>query len=370
MITKKFLWIVLVIAGLAVIFPTFTYAGQGNENFIFVNYIGQEIVLDLDDATYIVPGTSVAPDGGRLMLQLAAGQHKYAANAPGVPTGSAGEFTIAPGDIVAKAARLEKTPYKLDAQGIVIAKPEDYVFIFDFNPMVVPVAATTVIDTWQPAAAASGKGSLVWINYYDNELTVDLAGQVYKVPPQTGNIPGRLQIDSTPGLYRYTVSVPYASLNGEITAVAGQVLGMSLTADVAPLKKFGIGDKYDPAPDITLHLAQEDLTGQVSSVQAETPPGVLPETGGELVVAPPVETQGLVLRNYAGDTLVFTINNQTYTIANNTEQTLDLPPGHYTYTASLPFVATNGAVDVVVGQGVVLSIARDVNQGWLNVYQN
>jgi hypothetical protein len=80
--------------------------------------------------------------------------------------------------------------------------------------------------------------------------------------------------------------------------------------------------------------------------------------------------QGLLIKNYAGDTLIFTVNNQAYSIANNTSATLPLPPGRYDYTASLPFVATTGTVDLPADQGVELSIAINLGHDVLSVYQN
>jgi hypothetical protein len=90
--------------------PTESQAQQeiGGENFIFINFIGREMSFDLDDVTYFIPGTDTMPEGGKLVLQLPAGQHKYATHIPGIE-GSAGEFTIAPGQVVAKAARIEQT---------------------------------------------------------------------------------------------------------------------------------------------------------------------------------------------------------------------------------------------------------------------
>ena len=55
----------LFVTALIIILPTTTQAQQRlNENFIFINYIGQALTLDLDDVTYIIPGTDVAPEGG------------------------------------------------------------------------------------------------------------------------------------------------------------------------------------------------------------------------------------------------------------------------------------------------------------------
>ncbi|MBN1992160.1 MAG: hypothetical protein JW953_05610 [Anaerolineae bacterium] len=377
MLKKNILWIIgllLVVALAAVVFPTVSQAEQGGENFVFVNYLGQEIYLDLDDVTYVVPGTGIAPEGGWLVLQLAPGQHKYAANAPGVPTGSAGEFTLAPGGFVAKAARIETTPVPVDHRGIVIGEPEDYVYVFDFNPFAAPAPETEPVDTWQPAAAAPGLGSLVWINYYGNsELTIDLSGELYKVPAKANSIPGRLQIDLDPGQYFYTASVPNGSLNGEIAVVPGQVTSFNITAEIEPPPDYDIGDEYEFLPSVTLQLRTEDLTGQVVGVAAtaetDSAPAVLPTTGGEF--SPAVSNPAsLLIKNYTGDTLIFTINNQIYPVAPNAEKTLSLPPGSYNYTASLPYVATTGVVEMPVDEGVGLSIVTNIAHDNLSVYPN
>jgi len=364
----------LVLVGLVIGYPAIIQADNGEGNFVFVNYIGQEIILDLDDVTYTVPGIDVVPDGGRLVLQLDPGEHKYAANSPGVPSGSAGEFALAPGQVVAKAARLEKTPLKVDNTGIVIALPQDYVFVFDFDPFAAPVEPAPVVDTWQPVAAAPEQGSVVWVNYYgDSSLTVDLAGTLYQVPPQADGIPGRLQIDLAPGLYNYTASVPYGSVNGEVNVIPEAVVGLNIIADIPEPIDYDLGDEYEGPQPITLKLSEVDLTAQVSAptvTDAAAAPPVLPETGGELMLPVLDDTlPGLLVKNYAGDTLVFTINNQTFTIANNTEETLDIPPGEYNYTASLPFVATTGTV-YLTGSGLELSVAIDVGHSVLSVFQN
>ena len=289
---KKNLIIVLgllVLVGLVMAYPAIIQADDGEGNFIFVNYIGQEIVLDLDDVTYTVPGIDVAPDGGRLVLQLDSGEHKYAANSPGVSSGSAGEFTLAPGQVVAKAARIEQTPLQVDNSGTVTALPKDYVYVFDFDPFAAPVEPAPVVDTWQPMAAASGQGSVVWVNYYgDSDLTIDLAGTLYKVPPQTDGIPGRLQIDLAPGTYNYTASAPYGSVNGQVDVIPGAVVGLNVTADVPEPIDYDLGDEYEGPQPITLKLSEEDLTAQASApisvgaptvTDAAAAPPVLPETG-------------------------------------------------------------------------------------------
>jgi len=385
MLKKSILLASIILAAVALavgVSATTSHAQEGttgDANFVFVNYIGREMTFDLDDTTYTIPGTDTMPQGGRLELQIPPGEHKYAANVPGIGTGSAGEFTLMPGQVVAKAARLEQTGPSVDNNGILLAKPDEYVFVFDFDPFAVPVEAAPVEDTWQPSVATAGQTSLVWINHLGDELTVDLNGQLYKVPPSANNIPGRLQVEADPGQYTYTASVPNGSVNGELTAVAGNVVGLTVYADPLPERDYEIGEEYEFVRSLDVHLVEEDLTTQAAqaaaqpAAQEEAAPATLPTTGGPLNSAPvdvPVTTDGLLIKNYAGDTLIFTINNQTYTIPNNAEQTLTLPPGHYTYTASIPFVATTGQVNLQAGQSIELSIAINVAHDVLSVYQN
>lgn len=367
--------ILLVVVVLSVSFPGAGYAQDGtNANFILVNYIGQTITLDLDDSTYSVPGTDVNPEGGRFEIQLAPGEHKYAANVANVG-GSAGEFTIEPGGVVIKGVRIQPGDPAVDRNGIVLEKPQDEVFVFDIDLMDAPVAATTPVDTWQPVAPMSGQGSIVWINYGGvDELTIDLAGQLYKAPPQSNGIPGRLQIDVPPGFYRYTVSVPYGSASGEINLQAGQVVGINVSPEQIGKPEYEVGEKVDNPP-VELKLYDEDLTGRVGATPAQpvVAPAALPGSGGETVASetkPAAQAEGVTVKNFTGDTLIFTINGQAYPIPANSEQLIDLPVGSYNYTASLPFVATTGTVDLAQTPTVELSVAINIAGDVLSVYQN
>lgn len=390
--TTLFMLGLLLVTALVVNFTGMTQAQQqqGEDNFFFVNYIGQEVILDLDDVTYVVPGTNTSPEGGRLTLQLAPGEHKYAVSVPGIPRGSAGEFTITPGDYIAKAVRLEKTSPVVNENNVLLVAPQDKVFVFDFDPFAPPAEETAVVDTWQPSVPLPGMGSLVWINHGGvDELTVDLAGQLYKVAPKTNEIPGRLQIDVTPGKYSYTASVPYGSLNGEVTVTAGEVIGLNIIPGIREEPEYDVGDDFE-IPPVELTLFQEDLTEQATPVdQTEMAPveesaaaETVPETNPNLAGTDPetnpnqAETgsqtgvEGVVVKNYTGDTIVFTINGQAYTVVPNAERTITLPPGEYNYTASLPFVATTGTVKLAAGQQVELSVAINISHDALSVYQN
>ncbi len=356
-------------------------------NFIFVNYIGQELYLDLDDQQYIVPGTATAPDGGRLALQLTPGEHKFAANVPGLPLGTAGEFTIEAGGVVAKSAFIDQTPPKVE-NGILIEGPRDFVNVVDFDPFApAETEPQPVVDTWQPAPAPPGQGSLVWINYTGtDELTVDLNGQLYKVPPQANEIPGRLQVDVPPGLYTYTASVPNGSINGQVAVITGQVLGLEVSSVIVEPIEYDIGDEFDFLPEIALTVNRENLTAQASGT-TEAAPSEAEQTAAPAstttdTTSAPAETtppdvtdtvaqpDGLLIKNFTGDTLVFTINNAVYTIVAGEEFNLALPPGQYNFTASLPSVARNGTVDLAAGETIELSIATTIAHDVLNVYQN
>lgn len=374
----------LAVALAASLFPPATQAQQetSNPNFIFVNYIGQELFLDLDDVQYVVPGTATAPEGGRLELQLAPGEHKYAANVAGIGLGSAGEFTIQPGQVVAKAARLDQTSPRVE-NGILLEKPRDYVNVFDFNPSA-PAAQETLVDTWQPAPAPAGSASIVWSNYNGvDELTIDLNGQLYTAPIQQNGVPGRLQINVDPGFYRYTVSVPDGAASGELNLSAGEITGLSVTSERAA-PEYDEGEEFEFLTPATVKVFQEDLTAQATmtatpamtttssaTTTAVTPSTPLPVAGQEAAPAQaPVVQEGLLIKNFTGDTVIFTISGEAYEILANTERTLNLPPGQYNYTASLPFVARNGTLELAAGKGIELSIATNIAGDVLNVYQN
>ena len=345
-------------------------------NFTLINYIGQELFLDLDDVTYTVPGTDTAPEGGMLTLQLNPGEHKFAANVPGV-IGEAGEFTLAPGESLFKAARLDQTPPSIGPDGVLLAEPKDIVDLFDFDPNAQPVEETPVADTWQPVTPVAGQASLVWINYIGDELTVDLNGQLYKVAPGTGDSPSRLQIDVAPGYYTYTASVPGGSINNEVTLVAGQVVGLTITGTQEE-RVYDVGEKYNYLLGVDMQVSQEDLTAQTMAVTEEplvTPvedsASALPEDASQPVIDEPLSTtEGLLVKNYAGETLTFTIHEQTYSILNNDQLVIDLPPGSYNFTASRPFVATTGTVNLQPDQGVELSVAINIAGDVMSVYQN
>ncbi len=389
----RLIGLAVVVTVMAVV-PLAAYAQGGStnsksDNFIFINYIGEELHLDLDDVAYTVPGINTVPGGGKLTLSLAPGWHKYAANVPGVD-GAAGDFLLNAGAVIAKAARFDQTA-PVVKNGILLEKPKTYVSVFDFDPNASPVTATTVVtDTWQPGAASAGKSSVAWVNYTGDELTVDLNGQLYKVSPMANTIPGRLQIEVAPGKYTFTASIPRGSVNGDINAVAGQVAGVKITADLPEEQKMEVGKTYDVLPPLTLHAVVEDFTAKVGATAAvtatvTTTPTVAVTTTvavthtaavtstaavtGTAATTPTVTVApGLLIKNYAADTFAFTINGQTYRIPYNGQQALPLPAGTYSFTASTPYAAVSRSITMLDGQHVVLSMVLG-SDGSLVIYQ-
>src|SRR5262245_59967447 len=112
-------------------------------------------------------------------------------------------------------------------------------------------AQTAAANAWHPARPATGMGSIVFVNYNGDgaQLSIDMqrgnlvdvkddnqhthqfivdAQNSYTIATAANNLPGRMQVNLTPGTYNYTASVPnIGTLNGTIEVKAGQVTGLS-----------------------------------------------------------------------------------------------------------------------------------------------
>ncbi len=350
-------------------------------NVLFVNYIGQDLLLDLNDTQYTIPGTSRQPEGGRLSLQLPVGEYRFAANVPGIPIGQAGEFRIEDGNSrIAKAARISQTEPRVD-NGIVIEEPKDRVFLFDFNPDAPAATPTPLLDTWTPQPPASGQGSLVWLNHGGaDEVTLDFNGQTYRVPIQQNGIPGRFQLDVPPGTHRYNLTVPNGGTGGEVSVARGQLVGLDIFVDRAPLV-YEEGEAFNPLPPATLTVQTALLTltptptvtaplTLTATTTAPLTPTLTPTVTSTVAATPLAMPQpSITVKNYAGGPLTFTIANQSHTIANQAALTLPLSNALYTYTASRPGLATSGSLDLTSSTTHTLSVALDFTANTLSVYR-
>ncbi len=86
----------------------------------------------------------------------------------------------------------------------------------------------------------TGMGSVVLINYDggSEELDVNFAGTMYKVPPETNGTPSQLEINLAPGSYNYTASVAgnHTTINNTINVVAGKVTGLGFVDNLPDIQ--------------------------------------------------------------------------------------------------------------------------------------
>lgn len=363
----------IIMVGILGLFPATNYAGT-DYNFYLINYIGHPMHLSLNGQEYTIPGIDTMPDGGVLTLDLPTGMYRYTVHVPGVPVGNGGEFTLDGSNQFAMGARIEKTNPQTE-NGILIEKPKDYVYLFEVDPFATPTEPTPIVDTWQPSLPTVGQASLVWVNHWgSDELTLDLNGQVYRVPPQTDIIPGRLQFDLSPGIYRYSVSVPNGATNGEIELIQGQVVGFQVVVQREPIE-YDVGDDFHPLPPATVQVTTEDLTNRANLATAESlsapdgAPSMLPMTGDDVLILETIPSStGIKIVNYTAETLLLTINHETMSIDPNSEQPLNLSLGDYSYTLSSPGKAVSGMVTVNEKESIQLSVAVNMESQQLAVY--
>ncbi len=86
----------------------------------------------------------------------------------------------------------------------------------------------------------AGMGSIVLINYDggSEELDVNFAGTMYKVPPETNGTPIQVEINLAPGSYNYTASVAgnHTSINNTIDVVAGKVTSLGFVDNLPDIQ--------------------------------------------------------------------------------------------------------------------------------------
>lgn len=132
-------------------------------------------------------------------------------------------------------------------------------------------------------------------------------------------------------------------------------------------------DVPEPEPTAEVETASETTAmTETEADSAEVMDEVMMEEMGDETAAEeesPAETgEGVVLRNFAGNNLTFTLENEQFTVPNEEETTLPLSPGRYTYTGSTPEGAVSGEFTLSEGGQVQLTFYFDGN-GNLNSYQ-
>jgi hypothetical protein len=330
----------------------------GGSTLVVINYVGDVLVFTLDGTAYNVPGTNVTPSGGQMSFPLPAGRHVYSGLVPG-QTGSNGEIDLAPGQTYVLGARLEAEPAVISPAGIVLRKPFNKVLFFPASLTPAAPTPTPAPPVLQPIPA--GQGALVFVNYVGDELTVNINNTVYKAPAD-----GQLQINLAPGQVNYTASVGPSFYNGTISIEAGAYTGLSVTRDIPVTPTYDVGDLKPTAVPLKLHINPVSLSGEPVATATLSAPA-----GGAAAPAAPGPSGGTALTvvNYIGEPATFTINNKEYNLAaNGGSVAIALAPGDYTFTASTPKASTNGALTVMSGTGVKVSLAGNPAGDQINAY--
>jgi hypothetical protein len=358
---KSLQWALPVLLILSLISVAAASAQAGQAELIIINYVGEPMTFTLDRTQYTVPGTTTSPGGGRSTFTLTPGQHTYSAQVPGAQ-GTNGEVVLSAGQTKVLGARLEQTGAVLSPSGTVLEKPTQQLVLFEAS--LTPPAPTPTPTAAPLQPLPPGEGALVLVNYIGGTLTVNINNQVYTVPAD-----GRLQVNLPPGEVTYSASSGLAGTNGSVQIVAGQYTGLGFSTEPVPKPDYDVG-KQAPTPQAPkMDVSPVPITGAPASQASPSPTQVTPAKPS-ITSVPPAAGQGeVVVVNYIGETLTFTINSQQYQAAPNGGQlTLSLPPGTYTYTASVPSSSDNGSLDLTAGQTVQISVALNVNNGQLELY--
>ena len=358
---KSLQWALPILLILSLLSVAAASAQGGQAELIIINYVGEPMTFTLDGTQYTVPGTNSSPGGGRSTFTLAPGQHNYSAQVPGAG-GTNGEVVLSAGQTKVLGARLEQTGPVLSPSGTVLEKPGEQLVLFEASLTPSAPAPTPTLPPLQPLP--SGEGALVLVNYIGGTLTVNINNQLYTVPAD-----GRLQVNLPPGEVTYSANAGLSGTNGSVQIVAGQYTGLGFSTEPVPQPDYDVG-KQAPTPEPPkMDVSPVPITGAPASQGALSPTPVTPSKPTAAPVSPSAGQGEVVVVNYIGETLTFTIDNQQYQIAPNGGQlTLSLAPGGYTYTASVPSSSDNGSLDVSAGKTIQISVALNVNNGQLELY--
>jgi len=210
-------------------------AGEGA--LVVTNYIGDELVVNLNGAVVRVP------PGGRQQVNFTPGTVTYSASA-GIP-GTNGTVEVTAGQYTQLAFTLQilnatPTPMSTPKAGETVATPvtpKMYVAISVLSgPQVPPPAVTTpeataVPAATQPAAGATegppaGMADLTISNYIGQTLTFTINGVAYQMVANS-----ELTITLPPGDHPFTAALPKATYNGSVVLDAGATRHIGVTSN-------------------------------------------------------------------------------------------------------------------------------------------
>ena len=200
-------------------------AGQGA--LVFVNFIGEELLVDIGGTLSTVPANS------RLQIDLPSGEVSYSASA-GV-SGINGTAQVTAGDYAGLGFSREFQPEDPDYE---VGKPVPTPVPLKISVFPVPledepvaqaeIAAPDADEPETPIPVSAGQGALSVVNYVGETLTFTIEDQAYQVARNGG----RLAIDLSPGDYTFSASTPHAGENGSLQITQGAATQVSVALDV------------------------------------------------------------------------------------------------------------------------------------------
>jgi hypothetical protein len=195
--------------------------GQGG--LVLVNYIGEELTVDIEGVLYKVPAD------GRLQVNLSPGEVTFSASA-GV-SGINGTAQVRSGVYTGLGFTRETGPQEPDYD---VGEPVPTPVPLKISVFPVLLDAPTAgapaksVPAAQPMAIPAEQGQLGVVNYIGETLTFTINDQAYAVAGSGG----RLEINLTPGEYTFTASTPRVAVNGSLHVTAGAAVRLSVTLDV------------------------------------------------------------------------------------------------------------------------------------------
>ena len=202
-------------------------AGQGA--LVFVNYVGEELTVNINNTIYKVPAD------GQLQINLAPGQVKYTASAG--PSSYNATVPVAAGAYTGLSVTrdIPVTP-ELDLGEL---KPTAVPLKLHINPVSLsgePVATATSAASAPAGGAAapaapgpSGGTTLTVVNYIGQPATFTIDNKAYNLAANGGSV----AIALAPGDYTFTASTPKGSTNGSLKVVSAAGVQVSLAANPA-----------------------------------------------------------------------------------------------------------------------------------------
>jgi hypothetical protein len=358
---KPLVWVLYIVLALSLVSVTAASAQGSEAKLTVINYVGADMTFTLDGTVYTVPGTGTMPGGGQLTLTLAPGRHTYSGQVPGAD-GSNGEVDLTAGQTQILGARLEQAGAVISPTGVVLQKPRE-VLVF-FAASLTPPAPTATPQPIPLQPLPAGQGALVFVNYIGEDLIVNIHNVQYTVPADS-----QVQINLLPGEVTYTASTSRSSLNGSAQVTAGVYTGLGFTREIPPKADYDVGKPAPTPVPLKMFVSPVPLTGTPSTEGTTAPSTAASPTPIPPPVSIPAGQGELMVVNYIGETLTFTINNQAYPVpGNGGSLRLDLAPGEYTFTASTPGAAANNSLQVTAGMVTRVSVALDVHSGQIEIY--